>query len=166
MPTRLRAGPSRRCGGGLDGQRWTDCTGLSEGNGVILARGLNGLCSGLMLWLVVGLLTRTRLPARLLAIYITVQAFLAFILASVFAAVLIPRFGATGSYAALSAIDGVVLFLSSQLPRSYHAIPDAPAGGFPPARGIVGLGGIILYFAGILAFWVYIGPLLAAMKLS
>lgn len=141
-------------------------TMVSEGMGVIAARALHGACSGLMLWLLVGLLTRTQLPARLLAIYITVQACVAFALAGLFTAIMIPRFGATGSYAVLSAIDGLVLILSTQLPRRYDAIPHAPTGGRPSARGLIGLLGIVMYFAGLLGFWVYVEPLLVALGYS
>jgi MFS transporter, DHA1 family, inner membrane transport protein len=138
-------------------------TPMTQGAGVILARGMSGLCSGLMLWLVVGLLTRASLPARLLAIYITVQASVAFLLASAFAAFLIPRFGSVGSYTALAVIDVIVLVLCTCLPRSYRPIPDVPAGGLPPFWGLLGLAGIMLYFAGILGFWVYVEPLVVEL---
>lgn len=133
-------------------------TPFLSGNAVLVARTVAGLCSGLMLWLVVGLLTRVPLPARILAIYVTVQAAVGFLLASSFTFLIIPMFSATGSYFALAALNGVVVLLASQLPRHYRYTIVRSISSVPPMRGLLGLLGVSLHFAGILAFWVYIEP--------
>lgn len=137
-------------------------TTASSGLGIVAVRGLNGLCSGLMLWLVVGLFARAEVPGRVFAIYATAQASSAFLLSALFTTTILPRFGATGSYVTLALFDILLLLASTQVPRAYRIIESARGGGMPSARGIVGLIGVALYLAGILSFWVYVAPVLAS----
>lgn len=135
-------------------------TTVTSGFGIVAARGLNGLCSGLMLWLVVGLFARAEVPGRVFAIYVTAQALSAFLLSALFTTIVLPRFGATGAYITLALINIPLLIASTQIPRAYRIIEGAAGGGMPPARGVIGLVGVLLYIAGILSLWVYVAPLL------
>ena len=138
-------------------------TTLSSGLEVALARFLHGLCAGVMLWLLVGMLTRVKTPARLFAIYITGQASGSFVLSGLFTTLILPRFGAPGSYAALAVAELALILVTTQIPRAYAIIEGAAVGGIPDLRGLTGLGGVALYLAGILGFWVYVEPLLRSV---
>lgn len=137
-------------------------TTVTSGFGIVATRGLNGLCAGLMLWLVVGLFARAEVPGRVFAIYVTAQALSAFLLSALFTTVVLPRFGATGAYVTLAVVNIPLIIASTQVPRAYRIIEGATGGGMPPARGAIGLVGVSLYLAGIMSLWVYVAPLLAS----
>ena len=142
-------------------------TAFASGAAILLLRGLNGAASGVLLWLLVGLLTRAAAPARLFAIYVTCQAIGAFVLSSVFTTLVVPRFGVSGGYGLIAALSAVLLPLVWGIPAAYAPIRAPEAGRsstqWPTGRGAVGLLAVVLYLAGVMSFWVYFAPLAAQL---
>jgi DHA1 family inner membrane transport protein len=134
-------------------------TASSSGNAVLLLRALNGAASGVILWVLVGMLTRASDGARLFAIYVTAQAILATALSWAMSLLVLPQFGIAGGYWLIAALSLLLLVPATLfLPRSY--VPLA-AGRIllPTALGLAGLISILCFLAGILALWVYFVPL-------
>lgn len=134
---------------------------VADAVGVIAARGANGLASGVLLWILVGMLTRAAAPGRLFAIYVTMQATGAFLLSTLYAAYVVPRFGIAASYAVLAALGLVLLVPALLLIPDRYAPIAATAGGsqWPTPGGAIGLLAVACYLAGIMALWVYLVPL-------
>ena len=125
---------------------------------ILLARGMSGFASGVVLWILVGMLTRAAAPARLFAIYVTSQATTSFLLSVLFSTLIIPRIGAAGGYAALACANVALLAPALLLiPRRYTPIAGAVLK-LPTARGSVGLLAVACYLAGVTALWVYLVP--------
>jgi MFS transporter, DHA1 family, inner membrane transport protein len=134
-------------------------TASSSGNAVLLLRALNGAASGVILWVLVGMLTRASDGARLFAIYVTAQAILATALSWAMSLLVLPQFGIAGGYWLIAALSLLLLVPATLfLPRAY--VPLA-AGRIllPTALGLAGLISILCFLAGILALWVYFVPL-------
>jgi len=127
--------------------------------GVLLARAVNGLACGILLWLIVGLFARCEVPARLFAIYVTAQAALAFALSAVFAGYVLDTFGVAGSYLLLALINLMLLFPVLGIPGAYALLSDTASFLKPTVRGFAGLWVLFLFLAGIMGFWVYVIPI-------
>jgi MFS transporter, DHA1 family, inner membrane transport protein len=136
-------------------------TASASGNAVLLLRALNGGASGVILWVLVGMLTRASIGARLFAIYVTAQAVLATVLSWGMSLLVLPQFGISGGYWLIAALALLLLVPAALfLPRSYEPL----AAGrilLPTVLGFAGLIAILCFLAGILALWVYFVPLAA-----
>jgi MFS transporter, DHA1 family, inner membrane transport protein len=86
-PRRLRA---IAVGAVLTGLSVNVATPQLSGLSLAMLRGLGGISAGMLLWLWIGLLTRAALPARLIAIAVTLQASFQLALSSLFASYLLP----------------------------------------------------------------------------
>jgi MFS transporter, DHA1 family, inner membrane transport protein len=138
-------------------------TASASGNAVLLLRGLNGLASGVIIWVLVGMLTRATQGARLFAIYVTAQAILATALSWAMSLAVLPHFGISGGYWLIASLALLLILPAAAfLPRFY--VPLA-AGRImlPTALGLAGLVAILCFLAGILALWVYFVPLAGTM---
>jgi MFS transporter, DHA1 family, inner membrane transport protein len=138
-------------------------TASASGNAVLMLRALNGAASGVILWVLVGMLTRASDGARLFAIYVTAQAILATALSWAISLLVLPTFGISGGYWLIASLALLLLLPAALfLPRAY--VPLA-AGRLmlPTALGLVGLLAILCFLAGILALWVYFVPLAAGL---
>ena len=138
-------------------------TASASGNTVLLLRAMNGVASGVILWVLVGMLTRASDGARLFAIYVTAQAILATALSWAMSLLILPHFGIAGGYWLIAGLALLLLIPAALfLPRSY--VPLA-AGRIvlPTALGLAGLVAILCFLAGILALWVYFVPLAAGL---
>jgi hypothetical protein len=81
--------------------------------------------------------------------------------ASLFAGILIPRFGINGCFAALAVLSAGIALLSRFLPNAFSAIGDASHSlRMPPLRGTIALLVALFYSAGVLAAWAYAEALL------
>jgi DHA1 family inner membrane transport protein len=128
--------------------------------GIIAARGLSGLGNGLLLWILVGMMTRSAVPARLFAIFVTAQASLGFLLSLVLASFAIARFGVVSGYVALIALNALLIPIIRFMPTEYADLgEDGGKAGQPPPWGLLALGAIVVLLAGTMAFWVYSVPL-------
>jgi predicted MFS family arabinose efflux permease len=135
-------------------------TPFADGAAILACRAVSGLASGLVLWILVGMVGRLASAARTFAIYVTVQAVLTLALSALMSGVVVPRFGPLGGYGVLFAID--LLLLALAVPRIAAAYPVGEKGarGLPPPRGLGMLLAVACLLAGIMAFWVYAIPLL------
>ena len=130
-----------------------------SGDLILLARLVVGVCAGLIIWVWMGLLTRVAVPARLIAIYITVLGVVTMVLASLFASVLVPRFGVNGGYGALAGLNVVMLALCLFIPTRYAVSETSSGIQLPPPRGWIALFAVFLHLGAIMAVWVYVVPL-------
>ena len=130
-----------------------------SGDLILLARLIVGICSGLIIWVWMGLLTRVAVPARLIAIYITVLGVITMGLASLFASVLVPRYGVNGGYGALAGLNVIMLALCLFIPKRYAVAASAHGIQLPPPRGWIALFAVFLHLGAIMAVWVYAVPL-------
>ncbi len=134
-------------------------TASASGDTILLLRALNGAASGVILWVLVGMLTRASTGARLFAIYVTAQAILATVLSWGMSLLVLPQYGIAGGYWLIAGLSLLLLMPAALfLPRDYAPL----AGGrilLPTLLGLAGLVAILCFLAGILALWVYFIPL-------
>jgi MFS transporter, DHA1 family, inner membrane transport protein len=138
-------------------------TASASGNEILMLRAVNGAASGVILWVLVGMLTRASDGARLFAIYVTAQAILATALSWAMSLLVLPHFGIAGGYWLIALLALLLLAPAAHfLPRSF--VPLA-AGRIllPTALGFTGLTAILCFLAGILALWVYFVPIAAGL---
>ncbi len=131
---------------------------------------VNGLSTGVLMWLLVGMFARGAVPARLFAIYSTAQAVASLLLSSLLSGFILPRFGSTGAYACLIALGAVqIIPLLLFMPRAYSPLPGATARASAPAEtrparnqssplGLLGLVVVALHIAGVMGLWAYMAP--------
>lgn len=125
--------------------------------GIFAARIGAGFGEGVLIWIAIGFIARTARPERWSGIYLATQTLSQFALASllgVYAA------GSGAGFVALGAVTLVAAVAVRWLPAAYPPLVDEGSpGGLPPRRGLVGLGGVVLYLAFVVAVWVYVEPL-------
>jgi len=121
------------------------------------ARVVAGLGEGMLIWIVIGFIVRADRPERWSGIYLAAQTLAQFALASAIGYVAATS---AGGFTALGAVTLAGLIALPWLPRAYPPlVVTDDMGGLPPTRGLVALGGVVLYLAFIVAVWVYIEPL-------
>jgi hypothetical protein len=131
-----------------------------SGTGILLARGVAGLAAGVYLWFLVCLLTRANSPARWTGVYLVVQSVTAVGLSALCGAVIIPRFGVSGGYAALAVVSATMVAASLMAPRQFDPVaPESAGRTTAPTGGLVALAAIGVYMAATLAVWIYLAPL-------
>lgn len=133
-------------------------TTLLSGETIMMARFVNGLSSGVMLWIFVAALTRMARPARQIAIHITAQAAITLVLGYVLSTFLISLIGSSAGYGLLVLAALCLIPLAFFIPSSLSSLPMGDKR-LPPPIGFVGLLAVALHLAGILAIWVYAIPL-------
>ncbi len=134
-------------------------TTMASGLGIILLRGLNGLCSGLLLWILLGLMARTAAPGRTFAIYVTAQAAISFLFSLLISHWLVVAAGAKGGYLLFAAVDLVLVLAVMVMPGAYTLGQSEATRARPPMQGLLALIAVGLFIAAIMAFWVYVLPL-------
>ena len=118
----------------------------------------SGVGSGLMLWLLIGLLARVALPTRVTGYYVISQGTGALGLAAAFASVILPADGAGGGYMTLGGIALLMFVAVALMPSAYAQLPNASRATLPNAPGAIGVISTGLHLAGIMALWVYAVP--------
>lgn len=134
-------------------------TGQSSGLLLLALRVGSGLGTGLMLWLLIGLLARVALPTRVTGYYVILQGVGALGLATVFASVVLPSAGAGGAYLTLGGIALLILAVIPLVPSAYAPLPNSGGVALPNVPGAIGLLSAGLHLAGIMALWVYALPI-------
>jgi MFS transporter, DHA1 family, inner membrane transport protein len=95
-------------------------TASASGNEILMLRAVNGAASGVILWVLVGMLTRASDGARLFAIYVTAQAILATALSWAMSLLVLPHFGIAGGYWLIASLALLLLLPAALfLPRSF-----------------------------------------------
>jgi MFS transporter, DHA1 family, inner membrane transport protein len=133
---------------------------------IAMARFAHGLCAGVLLWVWIGMLTRVENPARLIALYITIQASLLLALSSFFATTLLAWGGAMAGFSALASLYGLMAILAFGVPERFAPLVEDGGSIMPDKAGWIGLTVVFLQLAAILALWVYIKPLGKQIGLS
>ena len=126
---------------------------------ILVARFCNGIGAGMVLWMLVGLMAQVDQPGQLFATYVTVQSVITFLLSSALTTLLVPTWGSSGGYVALAVMAAIPLAFGFLVPRQYPIPAQSVNTGWPSQRGLIGLGAVFLFMAGIFAFWVYVGAL-------
>lgn len=126
-------------------------------------RALSGGASGIFLWTIIGIITRSGSPARLNGINISVQCAASLVAATIFSSFVIPHFGAGAGFTILGALGALVFLTTFSLPRTF----DPPSlsvegGGALGKSGWIALLSVFLSMAAVLSIWVYI-PSLAVL---
>jgi len=138
----------------------------AQGLGFVALRGLAGAAGGILVWMAVGLITRSPSALRLSAVFLGAQALTQAALAAIIP-VVEPALGANAGCALLAA-SGVLTFACVlAIPRN---LPDLPARSEGSGRlngpGLLGLVGTFLLMAGIVGVWVFVEQLGAQRGIS
>jgi predicted MFS family arabinose efflux permease len=136
-------------------------TMMTSGWNVIMARAISGVGCGLFMWLLTGLLVRSRNAGRWVGIYVVMLSLTALALSTLFTKLLIPAYGINGGFAALALIGVVTALASWLLPRAFAPLEqaDGGGGGLPAAPGLCALVVQFSYITGLLAVWFYVGSM-------
>ena len=138
----------------------------AQSNGILVLRTLAGIPDGLLLWITIGMIARSSVPARWAGVLVTALTASQLVLSLAYVWI-VPRFGADGTFAALGATGFAGVAFSFWLPKSYAPLPK-PEGesGMPPLRGWTALFASLLILAAIGAVGVYLQPLAHQAGLS
>jgi hypothetical protein len=141
----------------------------ASGSGVMLVRTLTGIPEGIMLWIAIGLISRTQTPERWAAVLFTGMGFTQLVAATALSGWVLPRFGANGGYLFVAATMLLALPAALVIPHAFGATPGSEpggGGGAPPLRGWIALAGTLGFAAPIAAVAVYVVPLAGQAGLS
>jgi hypothetical protein len=140
----------------------------ASGRSIFIVRGLAGAAEGVLLWISIGFISRTATPERWAAVLFTGMGVTQLIAATVVSALVLPRFGANGGYAAVAAIMVLALPVALFLPSRLGAVAGAEdaTSGAPPFRGWVALFGTLCMAASLTAVAIYVVPLAEEAGLS
>lgn len=132
--------------------------------GILVARFVAGVCEGIFVWQLMQVFARSPRPARLQGLYLGLEGTLALFLSSIYSAYIVPAYGARGGFIGMVIASLFLVALCIKLPRSLDPLPRHPDGSNGPSlRALIGLAGVFLSFAGILAIWVHL-PSLAVQQ--
>jgi hypothetical protein len=138
-----------------------------SGAAVLAMRGVNGVCSGIMLWQMLQIIARIRLPGRIIAVVSVTQAIALSFLSLWMTTGLLPRYGATGAYLCLAGINLTLLVAAVGVPNDLPELPIQSRSRaryrLPDWRGAAGLLLNLLQFAGIMSLWVYLPAVAGAV---
>lgn len=135
-------------------------TMAGSGSVIIGLRFLNGAGAGLLLWVLIGMMSRAAVPARLFAIYVTAQSIVGLCLSQAITGLVAPTFGHVGAYGLLLGFNALMLMAVPFMTDSF-ASASGSARGLPGYRAAIVLLAMTAFLAGIMALWVYLLPLLA-----
>jgi len=134
---------------------------------VLATRAAAGIPEGLLLWITIGMIARSRTPERWAGVFFTAQVTAQLLLALAFAFTVIPRFGADGGFGLMGLACLIGLPAAFFLPDRYGPlIKDQGAAGAPSPRGFIALLATLVYVAGNGAVSVYLQPLAHQAGLS
>ncbi|MFI4975160.1 MAG: hypothetical protein ACHP84_11530 [Caulobacterales bacterium] len=128
--------------------------------GVFMLRGAAGALEGVLLWITVGMISRTATPERWAGVFFTAQTAAQLILAVAFAAWIMRVYGAAGGFTSLAicSLAGVVPAFFT--PSRYADLnPGETTAGAPSTRGWIALAGTLVYVSASAAVGVYLQPL-------
>ncbi|HEX7758460.1 MAG TPA: MFS transporter [Caulobacteraceae bacterium] len=133
-----------------------------SGDMLTLVRGLNGLPSGALIWLMTGLIVRSPRPERWSGLYLTVQTLAQLGMVAGISAFVLRPLGVDGGFLCLATLAAVSAVIGLAVPRAFAALPhtleEGPKG-LPSPRGWFALAAAFCFQAFILAVWIYVDPL-------
>ncbi|MGN6817358.1 MAG: MFS transporter [Sphingomonas sp.] len=134
---------------------------FADGWAVVLVRGINGIPSGALIWLMTAMIVRSSRPDRWAAIYLTVQTLAQAVIVFALGALVEGAAGVGAGFAVLAAIGAATALGGLLVPGALSVLPtsaDEPSGR-PSGRGLLALAAAFAFNAGILAVWIYVEPL-------
>ncbi len=132
----------------------------AHGGGVILVRGLAGLPEGLLLWICIAMIARTVTPERWAGVLFTAMTLAQFVVASISAAFVVPRFHANGGFVFIALISLAGAPIAILVPSRYAPLAEAGGRSFPlPGRGWIALAATLILAAATGAVGIYLVPL-------
>jgi hypothetical protein len=140
----------------------------ASGLSVFGLRALAGVPEGLLLWISIGLISRTRTPERWAAALFTGLGVSQLVFATLLSTIVLPRHGASGGYAVVAAATLLALPLALVGPAALGRIQgagEAPTGA-PPPKGWLALAGTLALAASLSCVSVYLVPLATQAGLS
>ncbi len=145
-----------------------DFGGIGSSHLAIFAtRALAGIPEGILLWIAVGMIVRSEVPARWAGVLFTATTASQLVLALGYAFFIVPRFGANGGFFALGAVTLAGVGIAPFAPDRYAPLPGSEGGaGVPPVRGIVALVATLVYASAAAAVGIYLQPLAHEAGLS
>jgi hypothetical protein len=140
----------------------------ASGPGVMAVRTLAGLPEGIMLWIAIGLISRTRTPERWAAVLFTGMGVTQLGVATLLSAFVLPRAGASGGYELIACAVALGIPTALFIPRALGAVPgtEGEVSGAPPPRGWIALFGTLSFASSLTAVSVYLVPLASQAGLS
>ncbi len=139
----------------------------AAGGGVMMLRTLAGVPEGMLLWITVGMIARTRTPERWAGIFFTVLTASQLVLALVFAQWVLPVYGADGGFLGLAAASAAGIGFAFFTARQYAPLAQAEGeSGSPPPRGWYTLFATLIYIGATSTVGVYLQPLAQEAGLS
>jgi hypothetical protein len=138
-----------------------------SGPGVFLVRTAAGVPEGLLLWITVGMVVRSRTPERWSGVFFTGQTVAQLMLAAAFWIWVLPKFGANGGFMTLGLTTLLGAPIALLAPSRYKAMEQAGGSqGPPPPRGWFALLATVVIVAANGAVSVYLEPLAHQAGLS
>jgi hypothetical protein len=132
----------------------------ASGLGVFLVRTAAGVPEGVLLWITVGMVVRSRTPERWSGVFFTGQTVAQLMLAAAFWVWILPRFGANGGFLTLGLTTLLGAPVALLAPSRYKAMEQAGGlQGAPPPRGWFALLATVVIVAANGAVSVYLEPL-------
>jgi len=145
----------------------------ASGVAVYAIRAAAGVPEGLLLWITIGMIARSRTPERWAAAFFTARVASELATALAFAFAIIPKAGADGAFATMGLISLLGLPAALWLPERYGPLPQfdgakssGGAGGPPPLRGLIALVATLIYVSANGAVAIYLQPLAHRAGLS
>lgn len=131
------------------------------GDVLTVVRGVNGVPSGVLIWLITGLIVRAPRPERWSALYLTLQTLAQLVMVAAISALVLPRHGVDGGFLCLAVLGLASAAAGLAVPAAYAPLPHTHAGprGLPNGRGWVALAAAFAFNAFILGTWIYMEPL-------
>jgi hypothetical protein len=141
-------------------------TMAASGLGVMLVRAAAGVPEGVLLWITVGMIARSRTPERWSGVFFTSQGVAQLILAGAFW-LWMGRFGANGGFLILGLATLLGAPIALMAPSRYKALAQSEGlHGAPPPRGWIALAATVVFIAANGAVSVYLEPLGRQIGLS
>jgi predicted MFS family arabinose efflux permease len=138
-----------------------------SGPGVFLVRTAAGVPEGLLLWITVGMVVRSRTPERWSGVFFTGQTVAQLMLAAAFWIWVLPKFGANGGFLTLGLTTLLGVPIALLAPSRYKALAQAEGlHGAPPPRGWFALLATVVFVSANGAVSVYLEPLAHQAGLS
>jgi len=142
-------------------------TMVMHGGGIMLLRAAAGIPEGILLWITISMIARTATPERWAAVLFTASTISQVVAAGLLTALLMPRFGANGGFAVLSASGLLCVVFCLMIPDQFTPLPKGESeSGAPPPRGWLAMASILLIASAGAAVGVYLQPIALAHGLS
>lgn len=124
-------------------------------------RAVNGVPSGVLIWLTTGMIVRSPRPERGSGVYLTVQTLAQLIVVAGVTAFVLKPFGVDGGFVLMALLSLAAAAAGLAVPSEYAPLVehDQGPGGLPPARGWLALAANFGFLAFILGVWIYAEPL-------